>query len=167
LTGASKIILVLLDLKMPDCGGFAGLVSLRADFPRIPIVIVSASEDGGTVAKAMTFGAAGFIPKSATHAQIVEALETVLAGDVWTPAETVPSPVPGVVDCIASLSPPQLRVLLGLQKGLPNKQIASEMGVTEATVKAHMTGLFRKMKVSNRIQAVIAAQALALDGAPG
>ena len=157
------IVLVLLDLKMPDCGGFAGLLALRADHPQLPIVIVSGSEDLGTINKAMAFGAAGFIPKSSTHIEIAQALEAVLAGDVWTPDSARPASVPKIVDSIASFTPPQLRILLGLHRGLLNKQIASEIGVTEATVKFHMTIMFRKMGVQNRTQAVIATQALTLE----
>jgi DNA-binding NarL/FixJ family response regulator len=160
------ITLVLLDLKMPDCGGFAGLLSLRADYPQAPIVIVSASEDTDTINRAIAFGAAGFIPKSSTNGEMTEALSAVLAGEVWTPNTAGPEPMPAAVESIASLSPAQLKILLGLKRGLLNKQIAGEIGVTEATIKAHMTILFRKMGVTNRTQAVIAAGALNLEGTP-
>lgn len=153
--------LLLLDLKMSDCEGFAGLAAVRGDHAAVPVVVVSASEDGSTIRRALAFGAAGFIPKSATLAQMVEALTAILAGDVWAPE---------VADCdgelmegrIASLTPSQLKILLGLQQGRLNKQIAYDLGVTEATIKAHLTGVFRKLGVQNRTQAVIAAQALAV-----
>lgn len=157
------ITLVLLDLKMPDCGGFAGLLSLRADFPQAPVVVVSSSEDTNTVNRTIAFGAAGFIPKSSTNSEITEALAAILAGEVWTPRATAPEAMPAAVESIASLSPAQLKILLGLKRGLINKQIANELGITEATIKAHMTILFRKMGVSNRTQAVIAAEAMNLD----
>jgi DNA-binding NarL/FixJ family response regulator len=154
------IILVLLDLKMPDCGGFAGLVTLRADYPQAPIVIVSANEEPETINKSITFGAVGFIPKSSANSKIVEALSEILAGEIWVPEVLPAEDVPASVQSIASLSPPQLKILLGLKRGLLNKQIANEIGITEATVKSHMTIMFRKMGVSNRTQAVIAAGAL-------
>lgn len=156
--------LILLDLKMPDCGGFSGLLNLRSEYPQIPILVVSGSETPSTVSKAIALGAAGFIPKSASVSDIGQALLAVLAGDIWMPASTPATAVPDFVDTIASLSPAQLRILMGLQRGLLNKQIAYEMGVTEATVKAHMTVMFRKLGVVNRTQALIAAQTLVLDG---
>jgi DNA-binding NarL/FixJ family response regulator len=158
-----NFVLVLLDLKMPDCIGFSGLLSLRSEFPQVPVVVVSSSEATTTVSRAIAFGAAGFIPKSASVSEIGEALVTVLAGDIWTPAATPTVAVPAVVDMIASLTPAQLRTLMGLQRGLLNKQIAFEMGVTEATVKAHITTMFRKLGVVNRTQALIVAQNFALD----
>ena len=164
LSKGEDFALILLDLKMPDCGGFSGLLCLRSEYPQIPILVVSGSESPVTVSKTVALGAAGFIPKSSTVSEISEALEAVLAGDIWTPASTPAAQVPQFVDTIASLSPAQLRILMALQRGLLNKQIAHEMGVTEATVKAHMTIMFRKLGVSNRTQALIAAQALSLDG---
>ncbi len=156
-------VLVLLDLKMPDCVGFSGLLSLRSEFPQVPVVVVSSSESATTVSRAMAFGAAGFIPKSASINEIGQALVTVLAGDLWTPPATPAAAVPEVVDTIASLTPAQLRTLMGLQRGLLNKQIAFEMGVTEATVKAHITTMFRKLGVVNRTQALIVAQNFVLE----
>ena len=159
------VSLVLLDLKMPDCEGFAGLLTLRAEHPAAPVVVVSASEDADTVRKALAFGASGFVPKSTPLEVMVEALAAVLDGDLWAP-EVEDPPVGQTMEArIASLTPAQLRILVGLQKGRLNKQIAYDMGVTEATVKAHMTAIFRKLGVQNRTQAVIAAQTLALDDA--
>ncbi|WP_374469409.1 response regulator [Phenylobacterium sp.] len=155
--------LVLLDLRMPDCDGFTGLLTLRAEFPAAPVVVVSASEDDETVRRALAFGASGFIPKSASLETMVEALETVLAGDAWAPAVPDPERDDAAAERIASLTPAQLRILVGLRRGRLNKQIAYEIGVTEATVKAHMTAIFRKLGVLNRTQAVIAAEALMLD----
>lgn len=157
---AGPVDLLLLDLKLSDSEGFAGLAGIRADFPAAPVAIVSASEDDGTVRRALAFGAAGFIPKSATLANMVEALETILAGDVWAPALTEVAPAESMESRIASLTPSQLKILIGLQQGRLNKQIAFDLGVTEATIKAHLTGVFKKLGVHNRTQAVIAAQAL-------
>lgn len=157
---AGPVDLLLLDLKLSDSEGFAGLAGIRADFPAAPVAIVSASEDDGTVRRALAFGAAGFIPKSATLANMVEALATILAGDVWAPALTEVAPGESMESRIASLTPSQLKILIGLQQGRLNKQIAFDLGVTEATIKAHLTGVFKKLGVHNRTQAVIAAQAL-------
>lgn len=155
--------LLLLDLKLSDSEGFAGLAGIRADFPAAPVAIVSASEDEPTVRRALAFGAAGFIPKSATLPNMVEALEAILAGDLWAPALTEALPVESMEARIASLTPSQLKILIGLQQGRLNKQIAFDLGVTEATIKAHLTGVFRKLGVQNRTQAVIAAQALTTE----
>ena len=154
--------LVLLDLKLPDCDGFGGLLAIRSAHPETAVAIVSAREDSATISDAIACGACGFIPKSSTSGRLREALEAILAGDLWTPDASVAIPTEAI-RIIASLSPAQRRILSGLRRGLLNKQIAHEIGVTEATVKAHMTGLFRKLGVSNRTQALIFAQALDSD----
>ncbi len=165
LSGGSPIELLLLDLKLTDSEGFGGLVEIRGDHPAVAVVVISASEDPATIRKALDFGAAGFIPKSATLDQMAEAIGVILDGDVWAP--TLPEPTgptdDGVEARIASLTPSQFRILVGLQQGRLNKQIAYDLGVTEATIKAHLTVVFRKLGVYNRTQAVIAAQALNLD----
>lgn len=155
--------LLLLDLKMSDCDGFAGLVAVRGQHPAVPVVVVSASEDAATIRRALAFGASGFIPKSATLPVMVEALTAVLDGDVWSPEIGPEDATQGMEHRIASLTPSQLKILVGLQQGRLNKQIAYDLGVTEATIKAHLTGVFRKLGVQNRTQAVIAAQALGVD----
>lgn len=155
--------LLLLDLRLSDSEGFAGLAGVRSDFPAVPVVVVSASEDGGTIARALAFGAAGFIPKSATLGEMIEALAAIRAGDVWAPATPDLAEVEPMEARIASLTPSQLKILIGLQQGRLNKQIAFDLGVTEATIKAHLTGVFRKLGVQNRTQAVIAARALSIE----
>jgi DNA-binding NarL/FixJ family response regulator len=173
LTGAAKLLasgnditLILLDMKLPDCEGFVGLLHLQGAFPQVPVVIVSASGDAVTVSRAMAFGAAGFIPKSASAADIVKALESILSGEVWAPSSALDAPVPALVQSLASLSPAQLRILMGLQRGLRNKEIAFELGVTEKTVKAYATAMFRKLNVSSRTQALIIAQSLLSETEP-
>ncbi len=161
--GRGSIDLLLLDLKMSDCDGFAGLVAVRGEHPAVPVVVVSASEDAGTIRRALAFGASGFIPKSATLPVMVEALSAILDGDVWAPEIGEDDGQPLMEHRIASLTPSQLKILIGLQQGRLNKQIAYDLGVTEATIKAHLTGVFRKLGVQNRTQAVIAAQALGAD----
>lgn len=165
-------VLLLLDLKLSDAEGFSGLVSLRTHFPQVPVVVVSASEDRGTIERALAFGAMGFLPKSASMETLAEGLEALFLGDVWSPLAEAGQmdgasdqiPEADMAGRIASLTPAQLRILLDLKKGRLNKQIAYEMNVTEATVKAHMTVIFRKLGVLNRTQAVIAAQSLDLPG---
>ncbi|WP_428152143.1 DNA-binding response regulator [Brevundimonas sp.] len=161
--GRGPVDLLLLDLRLSDSEGFAGLAGVRSDFPAVPVVVVSASEDGATIARALAFGAAGFIPKSATLAEMVEALTAILAGDTWAPV--IPETPEGdpIEQRIATLTPSQLKILIGLQQGRLNKQIAFDLGVTEATIKAHLTGVFRKLGVQNRTQAVIVARALSLE----
>ncbi|WP_396593464.1 response regulator [Brevundimonas sp. R86498] len=156
------IDLLLLDLRLSDSDGFVGLAGVRADFPAVPVVVVSASEDGETIARALSFGASGFIPKSATLETMVEALSAIRAGEIWAPANLAAGASDGIEARIASLTPSQLRILVGLQQGRLNKQIAFDLGVTEATIKAHLTGMFRKLGVQTRTQAVIAARALSL-----
>lgn len=155
--------LLLLDLRLSDSEGFAGLAGVRGDYPTVPVVVVSASEDGATIARALAFGAAGFIPKSATLAEMIEALTAIRAGDGWVPPAAENAEIEPMEARIASLTPSQLRILIGLQQGRLNKQIAFDLGVTEATIKAHLTGVFRKLGVQNRTQAVIAARALSLE----
>lgn len=163
---ARSVDLLLLDLKLSDVDGFAGLAAVRGEFPAVPVAVVSASEDAVTIRRALAFGAAGFIPKSATLSQMTEALRAIRDGDAWTPplSDTEPGDDGDMAERIASLTPSQLKILVGLQQGRLNKQIAFDLGVTEATIKAHLTTVFRKLGVQNRTQAVIAAQALSLEG---
>jgi DNA-binding NarL/FixJ family response regulator len=154
--------LVLLDLTMPGVQGFSGLLYLRAQFPEIPVVIVSAHEDPIVIRRAIEFGASGFVPKSLDTDQIGSALTAILAGDTWTPPDIDLSAsddreTSELVGRLASLTPQQMRVLMMVSEGLLNKQIAYELGVSEATVKAHVSAILQKLGVDSRTQAVIAA----------
>lgn len=154
------IDLVLLDLAMPGESGMAGLVSLRARFPQVAVLIVSATDDATTVRRLMQLGASGFVSKSAPIETIREAVGTVLEGGMWFPAAagTEEDPeVAEVLEAMASLTPQQTRVLAMLTRGLLNKQIAYELSVSEATVKAHVSAVLQKLKVDSRTQAVIRA----------
>jgi DNA-binding NarL/FixJ family response regulator len=162
----SEVDLVLLDLTMPGISGFSGLIYLRAQFPAIPVVIVSASDDGGTIRQSLDFGASGFIPKRFGVDTLRDAITKVLGGDVWVPADTDLSSVtdPELVrlrDRLVTLTPQQVRVLMMLSEGLLNKQIAYELGVSEATIKAHVSAILQKLGVESRTQAVIAAAKIA------
>jgi DNA-binding NarL/FixJ family response regulator len=158
----SDVDLVLLDLTMPGISGFSGLIYLRAQFPAIPVVIVSASDDGGTIRQSLDFGASGFIPKRFGVDTLRDAITKVLGGDVWVPADTDLSSAtdPELMrlrDRLVTLTPQQVRVLMMLSEGLLNKQIAYELGVSEATIKAHVSAILQKLGVESRTQAVIAA----------
>lgn len=155
---AGAVDLLLLDLKLSDSEGMAGLAAVRAEQPTVPVVVVSASEDAPVVRHALGLGAAGFIPKSSSLPQMVEAIAAILAGDSWAP--DVPEADDDLAGRVASLTPSQLRILEGLKAGRLNKQIAFDLGVSEATIKAHLTSVFRKLGVHNRTQAVILAKSL-------
>ncbi|SHF61793.1 response regulator transcription factor [Vibrio gazogenes] len=149
--------LVLLDLKMPGSNGISGLIQLKNTYPDLPIVVVSASEEPAVVAQVKKHGAFGFIPKSSDMRTLVNALNKVLNGDPYFPEDLVVTNQPGndLAEKIATLTPQQYKVLGMLSDGLLNKQIAYELNVSEATIKAHMTAIFRKLGVKNRTQAVI------------
>lgn len=158
-----EVGLLLLDLKLADSEGFLGLSRVRAEHPAAPVAVVSASEDAATVRRALALGASGFVPKSAGLEEMVEAFQALLAGDSWAPA--LPDDLADEAEQnarLASLTPSQLRILAGLREGRLNKQIAHDLGVSEATIKAHLTAVFRKLGVQNRTQAVLLARSLQL-----
>lgn len=162
--------LLLLDLNMPGAQGFSALVYLRATQPQLPIVIVSAREEPQTVQRAIDHGAAGFIPKSASVAILSNAIDVILGGGEWSP--TRHGKGAGVEEIavarrVCDLTPQQFRVLALLGEGLLNKQIAQALRVSEATIKAHMTAILRKLGASNRTQAVLMVRRLAADPAMG
>ena len=157
--------LVLLDLNMPGAYGFSGLVLLRGQYPQIPVVMVSAQEDADVVVRSKEFGASGFIPKSSAMEDIQNAVRKVLDGDVsWPPQAfeeiNVSDEAKAARDGLASLTPQQFRVLTMVCEGLLNKQIAYELSVSEATIKAHVTAIFRKLGVRTRTQAALLLQQL-------
>ncbi|GIU27593.1 response regulator transcription factor [Shewanella colwelliana] len=158
--------LLLLDLNIPKAHGFNTLVNIRNTYPHIGIVVISGQEDKVTVGKSMSFGAAGFIPKSTSAHQMVKAINSVLAGQQWSPvnsSDLASVTLDSVSSKIASLSPRQHRILMMFADGLLNKQIAYELGLSEATVKAHASAIFLKLGVHTRTQAVIAMSQLYLD----
>lgn len=159
---SDDIDLVLLDLSMPGVRGFSGLLYLRAQYPSIPVVIVSASEDVPTIRRCMEFGASGFIPKSQSIDAMAQGIRAVLNGETWVPESIdLNSPysdeITDLVERLNTLTPQQVRVLMMLSEGLLNKQIAYELSVSEATVKAHVSAILQKLNVDSRTQAVIAA----------
>jgi DNA-binding NarL/FixJ family response regulator len=156
--------LILLDLNVPGVQGFSGLLYLRAQYPHIPVVIVSATEDPGTVRRSLDLGASGFIPKSQPVDQIRAALRRIMNGEVWFPEDVDASGVEEETRVLAArlarLTPQQMRVLMMLSEGLLNKQIAYNLNVSEATVKAHVSAILQKLDVDSRTQAVIAINRL-------
>ncbi|MDX6806407.1 response regulator transcription factor [Terrihabitans rhizophilus] len=154
--------LILLDLSMPGVRGFSGLLLLRAQYPGIPVVVVSAHEEPEVVRRCLEFGSSGFIPKTTDVETMRKALQTILVGGTWTPPDLNLSTSPddettALVRRLATLTPQQVRVLMMLSEGLLNKQIAYELSVSEATVKAHVSAILQKLNVDSRTQAVIAA----------
>jgi DNA-binding NarL/FixJ family response regulator len=157
----AEIDLILLDLSMPGVRGFSGLMYLRAQYPSVPIVVVSANDDPAVIRRCMDFGASGFIPKTLGVEAMRAAIARVLEGGVWTPPDielgSSDEPTAGMIARLALLTPQQVRVLMMLSEGLLNKQIAYELGVSEATIKAHVSAILQKLGVESRTQAVIAA----------
>ncbi|WP_043309017.1 response regulator transcription factor ErdR [Pseudomonas sp. ML96] len=162
--------LVLLDLNMPGAYGFSGLVLLRGQYPQVPVVMISAQEEAAVVSRAREFGASGFIPKSSPLETLQQAVRQVLDGDVWWPAQafetaSVSAEAKAASAGLASLTPQQFRVLTMVCEGLLNKQIAFELNVSEATIKAHVTAIFRKLGVRTRTQAALLLQQM--ESIPG
>lgn len=160
--------LLLMDLNMPGAHGFSALVHLRAHHPQLPVVVVSAREEPAVMRRALDHGALGFIPKSADADTIAHAVGQVLEGERWAPAAAATAPALGhderdVAKRLRELTPQQFRVLQMLGDGRLNKQIAWDLGVSEATIKAHVTAVLRKLGVNNRTQAVLLAGRLAVD----
>ena len=164
-----EIDLLLLDLHMPGSQDLFGLILVREKFPSIPVAIISADEDGDTINRAMGHGASGYIPKSCSPQLIHEAILTLLDGGSWVTEDyrnrltPVNDEEKDLASKIATLTPQQYRVLCYLREGWLNKQIGYEMGITEATVKAHITAVFRKLGISNRTQAVIMLSKMSLN----
>jgi DNA-binding NarL/FixJ family response regulator len=167
----ADVDLVLLDLAMPGVRGFSGLMFLRAQYPSVPVVVVSANDDPAVIRRCMDFGASGFIPKTLGVEMMRAALARVLEGGVWTPPDVDLSGKPDaataeLIGRLATLTPQQVRVLMMLSEGLLNKQIAYGLGVSEATVKAHVSAILQKLGVESRTQAVIAAAKIEADSWP-
>ncbi len=171
LESRADIDLVLLDLHMPGNHGLAGLAAIRAQFPAVAVVLVSANEDPQVVRRALDHGAAGYIPKSAGLDEMRDAIRTVLACEEWLPpalrgAVARAESSPGDADLaarLASLTPQQFRVLALVAEGLLNKQIADRLDVQERTVKAHLSAIFEKLGVRNRTQAGVILRELELS----
>ena len=158
----NDVDLVLLDLTMPGVRGFSGLMYLRAQYPGFPVIVVSANDDPAAIRRCMEFGASGFIPKTVGVEAMRAAISRILSGGVWTPPDVdltagSDAETAELMGRMATLTPQQVRVLMMLSEGLLNKQIAYQLSVSEATVKAHVSAILQKLGVESRTQAVIAA----------
>lgn len=157
--------IVLLDLHMPGAHGFSALVFLRAEYPELPVVVISSNDHPRTVRRAQQFGAAAFIPKSATPPQLSAAITTVLDGGSWFPAQKAEKSEADskLAADLAQLTPAQIRVLMCIADGKLNKQIAYELDLAENTVKVHVTAVLRKLNCYSRTQAAVMVKALTAD----
>ena len=161
--------LLFLDLNMPGVSGFSALAWIRSNHASLPTVIVSASDDPAVIRRSIQHGASGFIPKSSPIGTLEAGIQAVLDGEVWVPEgidlrdDRLDSEEAKIATALSSLTPHQFRVLMMLGEGLLNKQIAFQLGVSEATIKAHVTAVLRKMNVNNRTQAVLAVQQLRIS----
>jgi DNA-binding NarL/FixJ family response regulator len=167
LESGGEVDLILLDLNMPGVRGFSGLMYLRAQYPSVPIVVVSANDDPTVIRRCMDLGTSGFIPKTLGIEEMRAAIKRVLEGGVWTPPDVdlsagADTETANLLVRLGSLTPQQVRVLMMLSEGLLNKQIAYELGVSEATVKAHVSAILQKLGVESRTQAVITAAKIEL-----
>jgi DNA-binding NarL/FixJ family response regulator len=153
--------MALLDLVLPDARGFSGFLRLQHVLGKVPIVIISARQQPELIEAARALGAAGYLSKAQPLDELLSSLRAALAGKTVFPRATVSNTDASLARRrLADLSGAQLRVLMALADGRLNKQIAGELGVTEATIKAHMTAIFRKLGVNNRTQAILAMQPL-------
>ena len=166
---AHEVDLVMLDLHMPGSSDLFGFLHIQKTFPDLPIAVVSGTEDAALISKIVGLGAMGFIPKTASAQEIKEALTNMLEGDVWVPEavrqqiQDVDETFSELAENVASLTPSQYKVLCYMRDGLLNKQIGYNLEIAEATVKAHVTAIFRKLGINNRTQAVLIASQLQLE----
>lgn len=150
--------LILLDLKIPGVTDFSGLFYIRTNFPHFPVVVISGSDDPATIRTALSIGAAGFIPKSVNSETLEKSLKSILLGHPPTTpliSEISDNNYSEIVNKVKRLTPQQMRVLMKLSQGLLNKQIAFELGVSEATIKAHVSAVLKKLDVDSRTHAAI------------
>ncbi len=161
-TVAESLRMILLDLKMPGAVGYSGIAMLHAECPDVPILVVSSAEGAAAAEEVRAFGAIGFLSKDSDLSAIEAAIAGALGGRAPRPA-AAQTPLDTIRSEVAQLTPMQIKVLLAVLDGQLNKQIAHSLGISEATVKAHMTAIMRKLDVSNRTQAALVARSLGLD----
>jgi DNA-binding NarL/FixJ family response regulator len=152
---------ILLDLHFPAGGGLGALPDFARRAPDVPVVILSSSEDPEDVRRALAQGAMGYVPKSASAQSLVSALRLVLSGNVYLPPLMADAP-PRAPAERAALTGRQLEVLEAICQGLTNKDIGQQLDLSEKTVKAHVSAIFRALNVVNRTQAVNAARSARL-----
>ena len=154
--------LAFLDLNMPDSNGLTDLALLKKLYPQVPLIVVSGHEEPEIILRCLDLDISGYIIKSSSPSEINSAIQTILAGDIYAP-KSIDLGQQGAqrrlkdttASKISSLTPSQLKVLIEIGKGKLNKQIAFDLDITEATVKAHITIIFKKLEINNRTQAVL------------
>lgn len=168
-TRPDEIDLVLWDLNMPGIQGFTGLFMMLAQFPTVPVAIISAKQDATTIRRAIAYGASGYIPKSLSLPAMADAVTRILAGEIWMPPNiggrgSLQSSDLELASRLASLSAQQLRILSMIVGGKLNKQIANDLNIAEQTVKGHVSVILRKLGVGSRTQAAVLAERLSGGG---
>jgi DNA-binding NarL/FixJ family response regulator len=164
-----RVSIIVLDLTMPGCDNFYGLLRVRESFPAIPVLVLSASDSAETISQVLAFGASGFVSKAAPVADMKNAIETCLGGGVYIADDmkdkvlAVDSESKDIASKLKELTPKQFQVLRHVKNGMMNKQIADTLNVTEATVKAHIGVIFKKLNVKTRTQIVLAVEKLQFD----
>ncbi len=166
---SGEIDLVLWDLNMPGVRGFAGLFMLLAQYPTLPVAIISARQDATTIRRAVAYGASGYIPKSLSLSMMAEAISRILGGEIWIPPNlggrgAIADGDLEVANRFSRLSAQQMRILSMIVQGRLNKEIAAELNIAEQTVKGHVSTIFRKLGVASRTQAAVLAERLAIAG---
>ena len=155
----SDLDLALCDLSMPDKDGFTLINYCRKYFPLVSVVVLSASKEQSDLKRALDSGVLGFIPKETTSEVMLSALRLIMAGEVYIPA-SMTQHSNNNQHTLESLTPRQLEVVKMMMKGFSNKKIALEIGIAEATIKMHVTAIFKRLGVNNRTEAALAAQKL-------
>jgi DNA-binding NarL/FixJ family response regulator len=164
-----NISVIILDLTMPGCDNFYGLLRVKELYPTIPILVLSASDSPEVISQVMAFGAEGYIPKTSSTPTIKKAILAIMNGETWLSDDLadaiteVDTDAKDIATKLRELTPKQFQVLKLLKDGLMNKQIADKLNVTEATVKAHIGVIFKKLEVKTRTQIVLAVEKLQLD----
>lgn len=164
-----NVSIIIFDLSMPGCDNFYGLLRIKELFPNIPMVVLSASDSPEVISQVMSFGAEGFIAKTTGTETIKEAIVTILKGGTWLSKASekailsVDNNAVDIAEKLKTLTPKQFQVVKLLKDGLMNKEIATTLNVTEATVKAHIGVVFKKLNVKTRTQIVLAVEKLQLD----
>jgi len=162
----AEVDALLVDLDMPGMNGLTGLATWRATYPAVPVIVVSATRDPAVMRRAIDLGAAAYLPKSSSLEEIARVVGAVMEGEVFEPPEAAAGDHDSsdFAERVSQLTPQQWRVLALMVQGEPNKIIAYKLGVGEATIKAHVTTILRKLGVRSRTQAVILARHLSLPG---
>ncbi|MFV8780946.1 response regulator transcription factor [Microbulbifer sp. SA54] len=157
----TEVDLLLLDLNMPGSEGFSGLARIRNDYPAVPVVVVSGSDRHAVIQQAASLGASGFLSKTARPDEILQCIESVLAGEQWFSAEALEAESESALaEKLGQLTPQQLKIFQMIAQGMLNKQIAFDLDITEPTVKSHVTAILRKLELRDRKQLIREAQAL-------